>query len=269
MIPLVVVLFMVAIANAFTWQNITSGNVPYSSSTLHYMNNPFTAKNDTLYVATQGGLLIRSPNADKMWTVAEGSLSTNNISAVTVSGNGGVWVGCSDGTVSRLYPQTMQGEFLSPFRNDPLVQELQIIREYQGQLLISTNDGISRLKFDTAQNQWFISETYHNFGDLGNNPLIFDMQILNDTIWIGTQKGLGYGAWYDPHLLSPTSWHAVNGTSTSEVYSIAILHDSLYIGGNAGVYRYDQILNMGSVTPDLVSDHYPVYAEFWVGKDTN
>lgn len=39
--------------------------------------------------------------------------------------------------------------------------------------------------------------------------------------------------------------------------------------GTAGVYRYDQVLSLGSTTPDQVSDHYPVYAEFWVGKDTD
>ena len=39
--------------------------------------------------------------------------------------------------------------------------------------------------------------------------------------------------------------------------------------GAAGVYRYDQVLSLGSTTADQVSDHYPVYAEFWVGKDTD
>jgi endonuclease/exonuclease/phosphatase family metal-dependent hydrolase len=39
--------------------------------------------------------------------------------------------------------------------------------------------------------------------------------------------------------------------------------------GIAGVYRYDQTVSMGSVTPDQVSDHYPVYAEFWTDKDSD
>jgi deoxyribonuclease-1-like protein len=39
--------------------------------------------------------------------------------------------------------------------------------------------------------------------------------------------------------------------------------------GTAGVYRYDQLLNLGTTLPSDVSDHYPVYAEFWTNKDSD
>jgi endonuclease/exonuclease/phosphatase family metal-dependent hydrolase len=41
--------------------------------------------------------------------------------------------------------------------------------------------------------------------------------------------------------------------------------------GTAGVYRYDQVGDLGSsgLTTADVSDHYPISAEFWVGKDTD
>jgi deoxyribonuclease-1-like protein len=37
--------------------------------------------------------------------------------------------------------------------------------------------------------------------------------------------------------------------------------------GNAGVYRYDTVLELGATTPPQVSDHYPVFAEFRVNAD--
>ncbi len=42
-------------------------------------------------------------------------------------------------------------------------------------------------------------------------------------------------------------------------------------GGTASVYYYDQAGDLGSsgLTAGDISDHYPVWAEFWVGRDTD
>ncbi len=37
--------------------------------------------------------------------------------------------------------------------------------------------------------------------------------------------------------------------------------------GDAGVYRYDIIYGLNGSGTTAVSDHYPVYAEFWTGRD--
>jgi hypothetical protein len=39
--------------------------------------------------------------------------------------------------------------------------------------------------------------------------------------------------------------------------------------GPGDVYRYDRVLDMGSVGADDISDHYPVEAVFWTGRDTD
>lgn len=39
--------------------------------------------------------------------------------------------------------------------------------------------------------------------------------------------------------------------------------------GTAGVYQYDQVITMGSLTPGDISDHFPVQAVFWTGKDSD
>jgi endonuclease/exonuclease/phosphatase family metal-dependent hydrolase len=38
---------------------------------------------------------------------------------------------------------------------------------------------------------------------------------------------------------------------------------------NAGVFRFDQELQLGDLAPGDVSDHCPVWAEFWTGKDSD
>jgi endonuclease/exonuclease/phosphatase family metal-dependent hydrolase len=39
--------------------------------------------------------------------------------------------------------------------------------------------------------------------------------------------------------------------------------------GNSGVFRFDEMYNLNYNSTIAVSDHYPVYAEFWLNRDTN
>jgi endonuclease/exonuclease/phosphatase family metal-dependent hydrolase len=39
--------------------------------------------------------------------------------------------------------------------------------------------------------------------------------------------------------------------------------------GNSGVFRFDEVYNLNYNSTIAVSDHYPVYAEFWINRDTN
>ena len=39
--------------------------------------------------------------------------------------------------------------------------------------------------------------------------------------------------------------------------------------GNSGVFRFDETYNLNYNSTIAVSDHYPVYAEFWSNRDTN
>jgi endonuclease/exonuclease/phosphatase family metal-dependent hydrolase len=39
--------------------------------------------------------------------------------------------------------------------------------------------------------------------------------------------------------------------------------------GDSGVFRYDMIYNLTEEETEAVSDHYPVYAEFWTNRDND
>ena len=40
------------------------------------------------------------------------------------------------------------------------------------------------------------------------------------------------------------------------------------ISGDSGVFRFDAEYGLSDETT-VVSDHYPIYAEYWIGKDTD
>ena len=39
--------------------------------------------------------------------------------------------------------------------------------------------------------------------------------------------------------------------------------------GDSGVFRYNMIYNLTEEETKAVSDHYPIYAEFWTNKDND
>ncbi|MDO9517745.1 MAG: hypothetical protein Q7J10_06805, partial [Methanosarcinaceae archaeon] len=57
--------------------------------------------------------------------------------------------------------------------------------------------------------------------------------------------------------------------STDYTYDRIILTDSSDFTGNAGVLRYDLEYGLSLDETVAVSDHYPVYAEFWIDGDVD
>ncbi len=233
MLPYLLLLLFVPQADAFTWESVTSGNIPHFSSAMSYNNNPFATAGDTLYVATPGGLLIRTPDGDRMWTVADGILTSNGVTTVSIAKDGGVWVGCSDKSIAHLYPKNNEGYWLDPFRNDAEINEIQLICENRNELLVSTNSGISRLTFSTHLNDWIVKENYHSFGSITRNSTVYDLLVKHDTIWVATNQGLAYGLWNNSSLITPLGWHNISGLMP-EVRNIIDFHDTIFVSNDVG-----------------------------------
>jgi deoxyribonuclease-1-like protein len=85
------------------------------------------------------------------------------------------------------------------------------------------------------------------------------------------------GAYYDESGYTATfpkatyTWLISNSLDTTTASSsntydriVSLNACNADFSGNAGVYRYDTVLELGDTTPPQVSDHYPVFAEFRV-----
>ena len=57
--------------------------------------------------------------------------------------------------------------------------------------------------------------------------------------------------------------------STDYTYDRIILTDSADFNGESGVFRFDIEYGLTEDETITVSDHYPVYAEFWSEKNKN
>jgi deoxyribonuclease-1-like protein len=63
-----------------------------------------------------------------------------------------------------------------------------------------------------------------------------------------------------------TTTKSTNCTYDRIIISTPVITD---FTGNSGVFRFDQVYNLSYDMTISISDHYPVYAEFWNNRDTD
>ncbi|MCX7835145.1 MAG: hypothetical protein N2450_03625 [bacterium] len=232
-------MFIICLAStlcAQEWKVITCGNVPFFNSELQYENNPFVVKGDTLFVATEGGVYMRSETDEKLFTVADGLLSTYRITAIAKSFDDGIWAASTDNTLSKFYPQKDDGERIDLLSDEQSISMIHLIREYQGNLLVTTNVGLSRIKYSNTLQDWIVAETIRDFGAIGRNPSIYDLEVYRDTIWIATNRGLVFADFNSTMLQSPVAWNAVDLLRNRTIYDIQWVNDSMFVSTDIGVY---------------------------------
>ncbi len=86
-------------------------------------------------------------------------------------------------------------------------------------------------------------------------------------------------AYFDEHSQSPLRsgdyFWVINNSVDTTTKSTACTYDRIILAGqartdftgNSGVFRFDKAYNLTYDMTILVSDHYPVYAEFWNNRD--
>ena len=105
-----------------------------------------------------------------------------------------------------------------------------------------------------AQSMYPDEQDFIVMGDLNADGSYFDEDSSSD---------LSEYYWCIDNTLDTTT------KSTDYTYDRIILTDSSDFTGDAGVFRYDLEYGLSFDETTAVSDHYPVYAEFWVDGDAD
>ena len=154
------------------------------------------------------GLLQKFTNTDGL-----GGIEINTCAY----GNSYFWLGSSTGELSRYDPDlSVFVQFLLVDRDG---SRLRINNLYSDDdlLWISTNIGVSL--FDTERHGGEIRETYRRFGDIPSGTEVLAVTVLNDTVWVATDRGIAYASTDDPNLLDYTHWKSFNSDSLAELPS--------------------------------------------------
>ncbi|MBN1212598.1 MAG: hypothetical protein JXA92_08470, partial [candidate division Zixibacteria bacterium] len=198
--------------------------------------------NDTVYLATSGGLLALAdfnlPGTE--YTNVNG-LGTTDITDVTVDDDGQKWVSGAGRLVKFNGTNSVQFLFLN---TEGETFKLHCLEDDGNFLWIGTELGL--VLFSKLIDGGQIQDSYGLFGDLNPQPDVFDIYLDGDTIWIATSSGLAVSDKSIPsYLKSPANWTVFSvinypelGTET--IRNIISFENELYIGTAKGLFRLDR-----------------------------
>jgi len=183
-----------------------------------------------LWFATNGGAVRFDPVTETWATYPRrrvGGPVSNNLTTVSVDGTGTVWFGSSDLGVSTLDPSRGRWERFEEIP-DPRVRAVRTSGE---QVAIATQAGLS---FRPRPERTVVCNEIDR-GCIVPSFIINDFAWLGDTLWVGTQDGLGRfnGVTWDPASALPP------GSIGTECRSLAVYEGKLWEVSGASVRRLD------------------------------
>jgi ligand-binding sensor domain-containing protein len=207
-------------------------------------------RDDTLWVATSGGLLaVTDPDSPGRTFDNLDGLGTVDITDIIEDADEQKWVT----GFGRLIKFTQQSPKQFLFEKDNNLLELRRVVDDGDNLWIGTNIGL--VLFSKIVDGGQIQDSYCQFGNLNPNPGVNDIILVNDTIWIATSSGLAAADKTNPVFLkSPAAW-TVYGIGdypelgAESIESVAWFEGALYVATAKGMFRLDRSPSDASFTP--------------------
>ena len=196
---------------------------------------------DTLFVATSGGLLavVDPLNSGRQYTNLSG-LETADVTDVIEAADGVTWV-AGNGRLIRWE----DGELMvfPIVDNDGEPFRLLRLADDGDYLWIGSDAGL--ILFSKTIDGGQIQDAFLLFDDLNPAPMIFDIVLTGDSIWLATSSGLA-AADRSSHvaLKSPADWkgyrydnHPELGSDT--IRTAAAFNGDIYVGTDDGLFRLE------------------------------
>ncbi len=222
---------------------------------------------DSLYVATSGGLLViddaTAPGSEFIHT---DGLGTTDLRDITVDTDGAVWL-AGNGRLIRFNPLGSQRFLFFDSESEPL--ELYSVVDDGDELWVGAEIGL--VLFSKIEDGGQIQDSYTLYGDLNPSPIVFDIELLRDTIWLATSSGLAAAPTADPVLLkSPSVWTTYDvsdypGLGSDTIRQVEVFGSDIYVATSQGAFRLEQSavdtqfvavgLVSGVVVNDLVTEN--------------
>lgn len=224
----IVIMSAVSPAAQHEWRSLTSFNSV----------NRLVAVEETLYVATDGGLLlIGDPEQPaRAFTNADG-LGISAISDGTVDDSGRIWlVGQGrlirfDGAASKSWPfEDEDGQAI----------QLNSVTDDGEWLWIGAETGL--VLFSKSIDGGQIQDSYGRFGNLSDFPSVNEAVLSGDSIWIATDAGIAAAERSDRRLLKQRdSWTSIGPEKlgTGLVNDLVIYRDTLYAATHTAILSLD------------------------------
>ncbi|MEA1981423.1 MAG: two-component regulator propeller domain-containing protein [candidate division Zixibacteria bacterium] len=231
-----------------TWDNITSFNQVRS----------FNILDDSLYLATSGGLLmVTNRNIQPLQIINTDGLGTVDITDIIKDNNNQKWVA----GLGRLIKFNFDMSQIYMFKNeDNELIELYKLYDDGNKIWVGTEAGL--VLFDKTTDGGQIQDSYELFGQLNPSPDVYDIFIDGNIIYLATSAGIALADKSNPTLLnSPLNWKTYSlidysQMGSDEVWSIISFESKLYAATSRAIIEIDtesDIVNMLPIGSGITS----------------
>lgn len=219
-----ILFFFACLCSCFISANAQFAQQWQSMSSM-YSVNAIAGINSTVYAATKGGMFSYDITNGAMhyWRVSDTTLLTSTITAIEQDSTGLLWIGAENGGIMNYDPKTDIWTSITSI----LSSQLQGIASkrittfaFHNNIMYCAGDfGIATFTGVMPQD-WIKS-----IGTIPVGTSITSLVIMQDTLWVGTEKGLAKAS-VNATLQDISSWISV---STQPIKSMLAKKDTLYI----------------------------------------
>jgi hypothetical protein len=241
---IVVLIFLCISVNA---QTVSSDWINFTS--LNDIRRLLTV-NDTMFVATSGGLLIITDNQIPGEVLYNNSgLGTNDLYDITIDNDGIIWI-AGHGRLVRYNGLSFEQFLLFDIDNN-LISALRIVDD-SDYLWVGLENSL--ILFDKNSGGGEFLHEYDLFGNLNPSPTINDIQFTGDSIWIATSDGLAVADRTDLlQLYNRNNWISFDidnfpELNSNDITGIRIFQNNLYLTTSESLYK----LFINSITSDTL-----------------
>ena len=203
--------------------------------------------NDDVWVATSGGLLRIDPETrtHQIYTNIDG-LATTRLYSLCVDDKNRLWVGGLGRLINFTDPNNPDGYLLTD-RDDEYVEIYDIECSPGGDSLwLADRLGLTLFIPSDEPGDGLILENYTRFGDIERDTPARSIALNNDELWVGTDRGFAVGNRSDiRQLKTPSNWTSffpsqlTASLDNDSIKGLVIVNDTIYIGGQSGIYRLE------------------------------
>jgi len=195
---------------------------------------------DTLYAATTGGFVVYplSSEQPETWT-AENGLTDQNFTSLTAAKNDLIVLGTINGTLTFFNRKEKY------FREDFTLQgnEITDITAVEDTLWITAGKSVAVYLFDHQQNRFQFRDFFANFDHTVQD--LRSIVYFNHHIWAASDNGIIFapGNFLRYNLKAAENWRVLTtaqGMLSNNVFSLSVKEDTMLIGTNLGLSKYDR-----------------------------
>ncbi|MCC7158722.1 MAG: hypothetical protein IT281_04200, partial [Ignavibacteria bacterium] len=223
-----------------------------------------TGQNSIVWAATSGGLFNFSSTEFsniKKYTSLDG-LRSNELTSISVSGDGKVWAGSFDGSISVLNIADNNWKQITDINTSTeSSKRINAFYEYNNFMFFATEFCI--VKFSISQFQ-FVDQPYTFLGpNVAIKSAVRDILVVNDTIWAATVNGIAYANINNSLPIQATWSNFTAGSSALKknlTNCVSYFDSKVIIGSDSGMVSYQSgILNTFAPLYNGLPVEDPVY----------